>query len=241
MRSCNVSDSFVTVIGDQMALRRPVFAPSVLTLQAVTVVLREVNSVFNIHSRYNHASHTGTYSCWTLQSFERGRIVGLREAGWTYLQIAAHIGHNVSMVCRCFQQWSVEHSYTRRSGTGRPRSTDARQDRSIMRAAVAARTASREEIRAHVATAVSQRTSTFWFSTTLCWLEVNIYVLFDQNFCGIDLEHRELQSPGRNQDAMKKRVETSGVVSDVTISKRGRGELIFLPYVISNLSLRTSN
>ena len=39
----------------------------------------------------------------------------------------------------------------------------------------------------------------------------------------------------------KKRVETRGVVSDVAISKRGRGELIFLPYVISSLSLRTSN
>ena len=34
-----------------MALRNPVFAPSVLTLQAVTVVLSEVNSVCNIHSR----------------------------------------------------------------------------------------------------------------------------------------------------------------------------------------------
>ena len=37
-----------------------------------------------------------------LQPFERGRIVGLREAGWTYRRIAAHIGRNVSMVCRSF-------------------------------------------------------------------------------------------------------------------------------------------
>ena len=36
---CNVSDSLATGIGDQMALRRSVFAPSVLTLQSVTVVL----------------------------------------------------------------------------------------------------------------------------------------------------------------------------------------------------------
>ena len=57
------------------------------------------------------------------------RKVGLGEAGWTYRRIAAHVGHNVSMVCRCFQQWSVEHSYARRLGSGRPRSTDARQDR----------------------------------------------------------------------------------------------------------------
>ena len=50
LRSCSVSDSFVMVIDDQMVLRRPV-APSVLTLQAVTVVLSEMNSVCNIHSR----------------------------------------------------------------------------------------------------------------------------------------------------------------------------------------------
>ena len=59
------------------------------------------------------------------------------------------------VVCRCFQQWSVEHSHIRRPGSGRPRSTDARQDRRIVRAVVAA---SREEIRAHVAPAVSPRT-----------------------------------------------------------------------------------
>ena len=59
-----------------------------------------------------------------LQPFERGRIVCLREAGWTYQRIAAHVGHNVSVVCCCFQQWSVEHSHTRTPGSGRPRSTD---------------------------------------------------------------------------------------------------------------------
>ena len=51
LRGWSVSDSFVMVIGGQMASRRPVFVPSVLTLQAVTVVLWEVNSVCNIHSR----------------------------------------------------------------------------------------------------------------------------------------------------------------------------------------------
>ena len=62
-----------------------------------------------------------------LQPFERGHIVGLWEAGWTYRQITAHVGRNVSVVCRCFQQWSVKHFHTSRPGSGRPRSTDARQ------------------------------------------------------------------------------------------------------------------
>ena len=47
----SVSGSFVTVIGEQMAHRTPVFAPSVLTLQAVTMMLWEMNSVWKIHSR----------------------------------------------------------------------------------------------------------------------------------------------------------------------------------------------
>ena len=45
LRGCSVSDSLVTVIGDQMALRRPDFAPPVLTLHAVAVVLLEVITI----------------------------------------------------------------------------------------------------------------------------------------------------------------------------------------------------
>ena len=86
---------------------------------------------------------------------ELGRIVGLREAGWMYRWIAAHVGHNISVVCRCFQQWSVERFHIHSSG--QPHSTDAHQDRCIFWAMVAARTASREEIRTHVAPAVSPR------------------------------------------------------------------------------------
>ena len=58
LRGCNVSDSFVTVVSDQMALRRPVFAPSVWTRHAVIVV----NNVCNIHSRVQpwHADEYGT-------------------------------------------------------------------------------------------------------------------------------------------------------------------------------------
>ena len=56
LRSCCVSNSFVMVIGDQTTLRRPVFAPSILTLHAVSVVLSEVNSVCNIHSRVQPCS-----------------------------------------------------------------------------------------------------------------------------------------------------------------------------------------
>ena len=92
-----------------------------------------------------------------LQSFERSRIVSLRVEGWTYKRIAAQV-NIVSVVCLCFQQWSMENSHTNRLGSGWLFSTDARQDGRIVRAAVAARTASMEEIPAHVASVVSPRT-----------------------------------------------------------------------------------
>ena len=102
--------------------------------------------------------------CWwvripveQLQPFERVCTVGIQETGWTYQRIAANVGYNVSVVCRCFQQWSMESSHTRRPCVGWPHSTDIRQDQCIMRAVMAAQTASREEIRAHVAPVVSLR------------------------------------------------------------------------------------
>ena len=72
------------------------------------------------------------------QPFDQGRIVGLQEAGWTYQWIAAHVGHIVSLVCRCFQQWSLEHSHTHRPDSELLHSTDACQDRHIVRVVVAA-------------------------------------------------------------------------------------------------------
>ena len=74
------------------------------------------------------------------------------------MDIAAHVGHNVSVMCHCFKQCSVEYPHTRRPGSGRRRSTDACQDRRSVRAAVAIRTAFREKIQAHVVSAVSSST-----------------------------------------------------------------------------------
>ena len=56
LRGCSVSDSFVTAIGDQLALRGPVFAFSVVTLQAVIVVLSDANIVFYIQTRIQSCS-----------------------------------------------------------------------------------------------------------------------------------------------------------------------------------------
>ena len=79
------------------------------------------------------------------QPFERGRIVCLGEAGSTYRRVAAHVGHNVSGVVSLLSTVVCGTFPHPRPGSGRPRSTDARQDRRIVLAAVAARIASRKK------------------------------------------------------------------------------------------------
>ncbi|GBM76208.1 hypothetical protein AVEN_55044-1 [Araneus ventricosus] len=90
-----------------------------------------------------------------LTEFERGRVVGLREGGFSFRDIAERLGRNVSTVHDCWQQWSREGTDSRRLGSGWPRGTT---DRRVRRMAVAHRTASAAEIRAAVGTTVTQRT-----------------------------------------------------------------------------------
>ncbi|GFV77306.1 HTH_38 domain-containing protein [Trichonephila clavipes] len=40
-----------------------------------------------------------------LTDFDRGRIIGLREAGWSNRRIGRHLGRSDMVVARCWQQW----------------------------------------------------------------------------------------------------------------------------------------
>jgi IS30 family transposase len=66
-----------------------------------------------------------------LTPFERGRIVGLKEAGCSYRQISGIMNRSVSTVVKCWQAWSVENRDSRAQGSGRPRRTTDRQDRHL--------------------------------------------------------------------------------------------------------------
>ncbi|GBL86630.1 hypothetical protein AVEN_78210-1 [Araneus ventricosus] len=92
-----------------------------------------------------------------LTEFERGREVGLREGGFSFLDIAERLGRNVSTVHDCWQQWSRGRYCLKKTGSGMPRGTTEREDRRVRRMAVAHRTASAPEIRAAVGTTVIQR------------------------------------------------------------------------------------
>ncbi|GFS63359.1 HTH_38 domain-containing protein [Trichonephila clavipes] len=69
-----------------------------------------------------------------LTDFDRGRIIGLREAGWSNRRIGRHLGRSDMVVARCWQQWITEGRVYRR-GSGRPRNTNDREDRAIRRVA----------------------------------------------------------------------------------------------------------
>ncbi|GBO15116.1 hypothetical protein AVEN_231147-1 [Araneus ventricosus] len=99
---------------------------------------------------------------YTLTEFERGRVVGLREGGFSFRDIAERLGRNVSTVHDCCQQWPRDGAASRRSSSGWPRGTTEREDRCVWSMAVAHRTASAAEIRAAVGTTVTQRTVTNW-------------------------------------------------------------------------------
>ena len=109
LRGCSVSHLFVMVIGNQMALRQEVCLCALCFDTAGSNWYFQRWTVFETFTLgYSHAPLTSTYTVPVeqLQPFEQGCIVGMEEAGWTYWWIAAHVGHNVLLVCRCFQQWS---------------------------------------------------------------------------------------------------------------------------------------
>ncbi|GFV12629.1 HTH_38 domain-containing protein [Trichonephila clavipes] len=70
-----------------------------------------------------------------LTDFDRGRIIGLREAGWSNRRIGRHLGRSDMVVARCWQQWITEGRVYRRGGSGRPRNTNDREVRAIRRVA----------------------------------------------------------------------------------------------------------
>ncbi|GFW38760.1 putative transposable element [Trichonephila clavipes] len=86
-----------------------------------------------------------------LTDFDRGRIIGLREAGWSNRRIGRHLGRSDMVVARCWQQWITEGRVYRRGGwSGRPRNRNDREDRAIRRVATSAPTTSLASIQRHL-------------------------------------------------------------------------------------------
>ncbi|GFV66461.1 transposable element Tc1 transposase [Trichonephila clavipes] len=76
-----------------------------------------------------------------ISEFERGRIVGLREAGLSYRAVAARVQRNGSTITRVSKQWTDEGRTARKSGSGPRNVTSAPDDRRLVRMAQTDRTA----------------------------------------------------------------------------------------------------
>jgi IS30 family transposase len=70
-----------------------------------------------------------------LTPFQRGRIVGMHEAGLPFREIARRLGRSNSTIIQAWRAWSNEGSERRRRGSGRPRITNERQERRLRRLA----------------------------------------------------------------------------------------------------------
>ncbi|GFX78651.1 transposable element Tcb2 transposase [Trichonephila clavipes] len=86
-----------------------------------------------------------------LSQFERGRIIGMMEVGWSARRVARPSGRSDCVVRRCWDHWIRETSFTRRSGSGHPRQISRQEDRHIVRKARVQPTASSATIQVQVA------------------------------------------------------------------------------------------
>ncbi|GFS59940.1 transposable element Tc1 transposase [Trichonephila clavipes] len=70
-----------------------------------------------------------------ISKFERGRIIGLREAGLSYHAVATRVQRNSSTIMRVSKQWMDEGLTAQKSGSGSRNVTSARDDRRLVRMA----------------------------------------------------------------------------------------------------------
>ena len=87
-----------------------------------------------------------------LTEFERGRIIGLQEGGFSFRDITERLSRDISTVHGCWEQWSREGTSSRKLDSGRLRGTTEREDHRIRRKVVTHHTASAVNIRSAVGT-----------------------------------------------------------------------------------------
>ncbi|GFU63523.1 hemicentin-2 [Trichonephila clavipes] len=85
--------------------------------------------------------------------FERGRIVGLREAGLSYRAVATSVQRNSRTIMHVSKQWTDEGRTARKSVSGPRNVTSAREDRRLVRMAQTDRTAFSRQLAAQWSTA----------------------------------------------------------------------------------------
>ncbi|GFX73040.1 HTH_Tnp_Tc3_2 domain-containing protein [Trichonephila clavipes] len=93
-----------------------------------------------------------------LSEFERGRIIGLKRAGWENWRIAHHIWIRDAAFRSFWQEWVNNGRFQRHDGSGRSRATANWKDRLIVRSTVTTPDSSLLTIRRATRTRVSTMT-----------------------------------------------------------------------------------
>ncbi|GFY22289.1 transposable element Tcb2 transposase [Trichonephila clavipes] len=78
----------------------------------------------------------------------------MMEAGWSARQVARQFGRSDCVVRRCWDQWILEMSSTRRPSSGRPRQTSSREESHVVRNPRVQPIASSAAIQAQVAPSI---------------------------------------------------------------------------------------
>ncbi|GFT74749.1 HTH_Tnp_Tc3_2 domain-containing protein [Nephila pilipes] len=97
-----------------------------------------------------------------LPEFLRGRIIGLKKAGWANRRMDRHMGRSDGAIRKCLQEWVDNGRFQRHDGNGRLRAPTDREDRVIVRSAVTAPDSSLPTIRLATHTRVSTITLHRW-------------------------------------------------------------------------------
>ncbi|GFX15966.1 transposable element Tc1 transposase [Trichonephila clavipes] len=93
-----------------------------------------------------------------LSELERGLIIRMKTAGWSTRRVGGQLDRSECAVRNCWEQWTREGTHARKTGSGATRKTTRREDRRIVRQALADPTVTRSTIRADVGVAIIPRT-----------------------------------------------------------------------------------
>ncbi|GFX31266.1 transposable element Tc1 transposase [Trichonephila clavipes] len=92
------------------------------------------------------------------KEFERGLIIGMKNAGWSTRRFAGQVDRLECAVRNSWGQWTREGTHAWKTGSGATRKTTRREDRRIVRQALVNPTVTRSTIRADVGVAIVPRT-----------------------------------------------------------------------------------
>ncbi|GFU71326.1 transposable element Tc1 transposase [Trichonephila clavipes] len=89
-----------------------------------------------------------------LSEFKRGLIIRMKTAGCLTHRVANQVDRSECDIRNCWEQWTREGTYARKTGSGETRKTTRKEDRNIVRQALVDLAVTRSTIRADVGVAI---------------------------------------------------------------------------------------